>query len=143
MNRKGLQQEAQRLRKHEVMWVKTIYAVFLIAAVAVTAAALTGCSAEKYGAGVDRNIPVLKVKDVYLDRNIVGKKVTLSGTISSQCGSNGCWFVLQDETGQIFINLAPRNMTVPPRMNKSAKVTGIVYPVQGELQVIAEGVEVR
>jgi hypothetical protein len=34
-------------------------------------------------------------------------------------------------------------MTIPPRMNKSAKVTGIVYPVQGELQVIAEGVEVR
>jgi uncharacterized protein YdeI (BOF family) len=125
------------------MRMKRIYAAFLIAAVAVIAAALTGCSAEKYGAGVDNNVPVMKVKDVYLDRNIVGKKVTLSGTISSQCGSNGCWFVLQDETGQIFVNLAPRNMTVPPRMNKPAKVTGIVYPVQGELQVIAEGVEVR
>ena len=123
--------------------MKKIYAALLIAAIAVAAAALSGCSAEKYGAGVDRDVPVMKVKDVFLDRGIIGRKVTLKGTISSQCGSNGCWFVLQDDTGQIFINLAPRNMTLPPRMNKSAKVTGIIYPVQGELQVIAEGVEVR
>lgn len=105
--------------------------------------ALLGCSAEKYGSGLDRSIPVLKVKDIFLDRGIVGKKVTLNGNISSQCGSNGCWFVLQDDTGQVFINLSPNNMTIPPRMNKQAKVTGIVYPVQGELQIAAEGVEIR
>jgi len=105
--------------------------------------ALLGCSAEKYGTGVDKSIPVLKVKDIFLDSGIVGKRVTLTGSISSQCGSNGCWFVLQDDTGQVFINLSQNNMTIPPRMNKAAKVTGIVYPVQGELQIIAEGVEVR
>jgi hypothetical protein len=104
---------------------------------------LLGCSAEKYGAGVDTKISAIKVKDIFLDNNPVGKKVTIAGKISSQCGSNGCWFVLQDDTGQVFINLGPNNMTLPPRMNKTAKVTGIVYPVQGELQVIAEGVEVR
>jgi len=51
--------------------------------------------------------------------------------------------VLQDDTGQVFVNLAPNNMTLPPRMNKTAKVTGIVYPVEGQLQVIAQGVEVK
>lgn len=105
--------------------------------------ALLGCGAEKYGAGVDKSISALKVKDIFLNRGIVGKKVTLTGNISSQCGSNGCWFVLQDDTGQIFVNLSQNNMTIPPRMNKTAKVTGIVYPVQGQLQVIAEGVEVK
>ncbi|MBI5848489.1 MAG: DNA-binding protein [Nitrospirae bacterium] len=104
---------------------------------------LLGCSAEKYGAGVDGSLPVSKVKDIFLDKGIIGKKVTLSGSISSQCGSNGCWFVLQDDTGQVFINLSPNNMTIPPRMNKKATVTGIVYPVQGELQIVAEGVDVR
>lgn len=104
---------------------------------------LLGCSAEKYGTGVDKGIPILKVKDIFLDSGIVGKRVTLTGSISSQCGSNGCWFVLQDDTGQVFINLSQNNMTIPPRMNKQAKVTGIVYPVQGELQIVAEGVEVR
>ena len=123
--------------------MKGIYTFFAIAVLAVIAITLAGCSTEKYGTGVDSTIPVLKVKDVFLDSNIVGKKVTLTGTISSQCGSNGCWFVLQDETGQVFINLSPNNMTIPPRMQKQARVTGIVYPVRGELQVIAEGVEVR
>jgi hypothetical protein len=125
------------------MRMKKIYAVFLFGVIVLLAFSLLGCSAEKYGAGVDKSVPAMKVKDIYLDSNIVGRKVTLQGTISSQCGSNGCWFVLQDETGQVFVNLAPANMTIPPRMNKSAKVTGIVYPVQGELHVIAEGVEVR
>ncbi len=104
---------------------------------------LSGCASEKYGAGVDRKIPTIKVKDIFLDTSIAGKKVTVEGNISSQCGSNGCWFVMQDDTGQVFINLGPGNMALPPRMNRKAKVTGIVYPVQGELQVIAEGVEVR
>ncbi len=114
-----------------------------IVALLLLTTALLGCSAEKYGTGVDKSIPVSKVKDIFLDSGIVGKRVTLTGNISSQCGSNGCWFVLQDDTGQVFVNLAPNNMTVPPRMNKGAKVTGIVYPVQGQLQLIAEGVEVR
>lgn len=117
--------------------------VFSILVSAVIALSLFGCSAEKYGAGVDTKIAAVKVKDIFLDSNPVGKKVTIAGKIASQCGSNGCWFVLQDDTGQVFINLSQNNMTVPPRMNKTAKVTGIVYPVQGELQIIAEGVEVR
>lgn len=106
--------------------------------------ALFGCAEpEKYGAGVDKSVQVMKVKDIFLDSSVVGKRVTLKGSIASQCASNGCWFVLQDDTGQIFINLGPANMTMPPKMNKVAKVTGIVYPVQGELQIIAQGVEVR
>jgi hypothetical protein len=34
-------------------------------------------------------------------------------------------------------------MTLPPRIDRKATVTGIVARVQGELQVVAEGVEVR
>lgn len=120
--------------------MKRVISVLLAAGIVLS---LLGCSAEKYGTGVDKKIAAVKVKDIFLDSNPVGKKVTISGKISSQCGSNGCWFVLQDDTGQVFINLSQNNMTLPPRMNKTAKVTGIVYPVQGELQVIAEGVEVR
>ena len=123
--------------------MKKIYAIVMIAVCAILAVALAGCSAEKYGAAVDQSISTVKVKDIFLNRDLVGSPVTLKGKISSQCGSNGCWFVLQDDTGQVFINLAPNKMTVPPRMNRDAKVTGIVYPVQGELQVIAQGVEIR
>lgn len=104
---------------------------------------LLGCASEKYGTAVDGKTPQVKVKDIFLDPGHLGKAVTVEGKISSQCGSNGCWFVLQDDTGQVFVNLAPANLTLPPRMNKTARVTGIVYPVKGELQVVAQGVEVR
>lgn len=123
--------------------MKRISGVFLVFVTILTVISLAGCSAERYGSGIDKGTPQIKIKDVFLDGNIIGRPVTLEGRISSQCGSNGCWFVMQDDTGQIFINLAPNNMLLPPRMNKTAKVTGIVYPVQGELQVIAQGIEVR
>lgn len=120
--------------------MKKIVALIIVLMVSL---ALAGCSAERYGSGIDTGSAQIKVKDIFLDRNYIGRTVTLEGSIASQCGSNGCWFVLRDDTGQIFVNLAPNNMTIPPRMNKLAKVTGTVYPVQGELQVIAQGVEVR
>lgn len=97
---------------------------------------------EKYGSGVDKTATEVKVKDIFL-RNLQGITVTLEGKIVSQCGSNGCWFVLRDDTGQIFINLAPSNLTLPPRMNMTAKVTGIVNVIEGQFQVFAHGVEVR
>lgn len=106
-------------------------------------ALMAGCSSERYGAPVDKKAQISKVKDIYLDPNPIGKPVTLKGRVSSQCGSNGCWFVLSDETGQIFINLAPNNMTIPPRMNKNAMVTGVVTVNQGELQLVANGVEIQ
>ncbi len=114
-----------------------------VATLFLVALVLAGCSAEQYGAVIDSGIPSIKVKDVFLNPDFIGKAVNIEGRISSQCGSNGCWFVLQDDTGQVFVNLAPSNMALPPRMNKTVRVTGMVYPVQGELQVIARGVEVR
>ncbi len=103
---------------------------------------LAGCAAEQYGRGIDSGAATVKVKDLYFDRGLLGRTVNLEGRISSQCGSNGCWFVLQDETGQIFVNLSPNNMTLPPRMQKAVKVTGHIAVVQNELQLIAQGVEI-
>lgn len=104
---------------------------------------LCGCAAEKYGTGVDGKLPVIKIKDIFLDQKAEGRKVTVAGKVFTQCGSSGCWFVLQDDTGQVFINLAPHNMTLPPRIDRTARVTGVVARVEGELQVVAEGIEVR
>lgn len=115
----------------------------IIASAMLVFLALTGCSAEKYGFDISKNAPVVKVKDIYLDMRFLGKDVTLEGKISSQCGDNGCWFVLQDDTGQIFINLGPGNITFPPRLGKQATVTGQVQVVQNELQIFAKGIEVR
>lgn len=119
--------------------MKMVLSVFSV----VTLLVFSACSAEKFGSGIDGSAPKIKVKDVYLDPASAGKRVTVEGKISSQCGSNGCWFVLDDTTGQMFINLAPANITIPPRMGKKARVSGTVTRVQDELQLFAHGVELR
>jgi len=101
-----------------------------------------GCASEHYGAGIDSSAPAIKVKDIIIDPAVVGRGVTVAGTISSQCGSNGCWFVLNDETGQVFVNLAPANLSLPPRMGRKVRVSGTVYPVEGVNQLYASGVEI-
>lgn len=102
----------------------------------------TGCSAEKYGSGVDKTLPTVKVKDIFLDSSLQGKVVNLEGVIATQCQSSGCWFFLSDGTGRIFINLAPKGFALPPKTGKKAKVTGEVFRDQHNVQIIAHGVEI-
>ncbi|KAF5084437.1 hypothetical protein DSECCO2_77980 [anaerobic digester metagenome] len=55
----------------------------------------------------------------------VGQNVIFNGTITSQCGS-GCWFIISDDTGELYITLRANNFVIPPAMGKKATVTGQV-----------------
>lgn len=55
----------------------------------------------------------------------IGENVTFNGTISSQCGS-GCWFIISDDTGDLYVTLRANNFVIPPAMGKKATVTGQV-----------------
>jgi uncharacterized protein YdeI (BOF family) len=127
---------------------KTLKRVFkmrrllLIATLAVTVI-LTGCGNEKYGAGVDASAQMVQVKDVFLQKNLLGQKVTLEGKIVSQCQSNGCWFFLQDETGQLYIDMATNKFSLPSMPNKQVAASGTVARSQNNLVLIATGVEVK
>lgn len=103
---------------------------------------VTGCAAEKYGAGINKSAPLVKVKDVMLNPSLQGQTVNLEGIIITQCQSDGCWFFLHDGTGQIFINLKPMDITIPPKTGKKAKVTGVVVNDKGNYLIIAHGVEI-
>jgi len=104
---------------------------------------LAGCSEEKYGAGIDSSAPEVKVKDLFLQQHLLGQKVTLQGKIVSQCQSNGCWFFLQDDTGQLYIDMATNKFSLPPMQNKSVVATGTVAKSQNNIMLIATGVEVK
>jgi hypothetical protein len=104
---------------------------------------LAGCSAEQYGTSPAVDTAPLPVKDIFLSPSLVGQTVTIEGAIISQCAANGCWFFLEDTTGRILINLAPRGFTMPPRIGKTAKVTGMVAESANGPQVIAIGVKIR
>ncbi len=102
-----------------------------------------GCTAEKYGGEMKSSAQTVKVKDVMLNPALHGRVVNLEGIITTQCTSNGCWFLLDDGTGQIYINLAPKGFSIPQKTGKLARVTGIVQQGQEGFQIIAEGVEIK
>ena len=104
---------------------------------------LAGCGGETYGSGVDPDAQKVQVKEVFLKQDLLGKKVTLEGKIVSQCQSNGCWFYLQDETGQIFIDLAKNQMTLPSRPGKQVLASGTVGWSKQSHMLVATGVEVK
>lgn len=116
----------------------------LLAYVLVVSFFLGACSGgERYGAGVDPDAPRVQVKDVFLRPDLMGKKVILEGRIASQCASSGCWFYLQDETGQVFIDLSRNGFELPSLPNKTAIASGTVARNQQAFLMIATGVEVK
>ncbi len=100
------------------------------------------CSAEKFGGQIDKNLPVIKVKDAFLDPSLQGKMIIVEGVISTQCQSSGCWFFLSDGTARVFVNLAPKGFSLPPKTGKKAKVMGEVMRDQHNVQIIAHGIEI-
>lgn len=98
---------------------------------------------EQYGAGVDPGAPRVQVKEMFLRPDLMGKKVTLEGRIVSQCASNGCWFYLQDDTGQVYIDLSRNGFELPSLPNRTAIASGTVARNQQAFLLIATGVEVK
>jgi uncharacterized protein YdeI (BOF family) len=121
--------------KSRVLSVVLLFALFFMGA----------CSggSEKYGAGVDTGLPVVPVKDVFLQQDLLGQKITLEGRIVSQCASSGCWFYLKDDTGQMFIDLSRNGFELPSLPNRRVKVSGTVARAQQAFLLIATGVEVQ
>ena len=122
------------------IWLKTIIVVFLLG--------LAGCSgSDEYGSGVDPDLPVVKVRDLLLNPELEGTRLTIHGSIVNLCASRGCWLYIQDDTGRIFVNLAPADITLPFRqgqtVGKQAWVSGIMRLDHGQPIMEAQGLEVR
>lgn len=118
----------------------------LLGSVVVFSLFLAACSGDgdnKYGAGVDPAAPKVQVKDMFLRPDLMGQTVTLEGRIVSQCASNGCWFYLQDDTGQVYIDLARNGFELPSLPNKTAIASGTVARTQQAFLLIATGVEIK
>lgn len=69
----------------------------------------------------------------------LNKPVILNGKIAMQC-STGCWFILNDGTGQMFVDLNASNMTIPQKRGAAVKVFGKVSLREGELYIIGKKV---
>jgi uncharacterized protein YdeI (BOF family) len=69
-----------------------------------------------------------------------GKEVIVRGKIVQECGS-GCWFNLKDNTGVIYVDLAPSNLVIPQKVGSNATVQGRVNIKKGITYIIGTKVE--
>jgi len=72
-----------------------------------------------------------------------GIPVEVGGTIVSQCPA-GCWFIVDDGSGQLYVDLKPANMVIPPSVGKKVVARGTVIVSNGDTslagtQVIIDG----
>jgi len=97
-----------------------------------------GCT-DKYGQ-IGENLPKVTVRDAVLQPDLVDREVRLEGKIITQCLSNGCWFILQDNTGKMVVDLKFLNLGLPQRTGKKVVVTGIVNRQEdGQVIISARG----
>jgi uncharacterized protein YdeI (BOF family) len=66
-----------------------------------------------------------------------GKMVVVEGKIELECGA-GCWFVLNDGTGSIYVDILPNNFAIPQKSGEDARVYGEVTLKNGEPQIIGK-----
>lgn len=69
-----------------------------------------------------------------------GKDVIIEGKIVNECPA-GCWFYLQDDSGVIYVDILPNNLSIPQKVGAKAKVYGVVTERNGVLYVIGNKVE--
>lgn len=75
------------------------------------------------------------------DENVQKRDISLSGQITRQCPSSGCWFFIKDEAGnQIKIELGHMGLKFPMRTGHEATVEGRLLQKSDGWQLIGNGV---
>jgi uncharacterized protein YdeI (BOF family) len=77
----------------------------------------------------------LKAEDVKISKIL--EMVVVDGKIELECGA-GCWFVLNDGTGSIYVDILPNNFAIPQKSGEDARVYGEVTLKNGDPQIIGK-----
>ena len=73
-----------------------------------------------------------------VDEHSIGQTVVLEGTVTRQCPSVGCWFMVKGDFGEVFVDLNPSGKRLKQkREGQRARVVGRVVKKGGQLQVEA------
>ncbi|MBM3313767.1 hypothetical protein FJY70_04140 [candidate division WOR-3 bacterium] len=124
--------------------------IALGAAVMVVAAVFVGCGAKTggtksnvYGKAIPADMVVTSAKTI-LDNPQAweGKDVLVAGRIASECPS-GCWFWVKDETGEMYVDIHPTNLSIPQRVGRTVRVMGKVVLDSGQPSVVGYGLELK
>lgn len=70
-----------------------------------------------------------------------GKYVVIKGKIETECPS-GCWFIVDDGTAQIYVDILPSNFVIPQKRGSQVKVYGKVTTRDNDPLLIGKIVEI-
>lgn len=102
-----------------------IYLPLLAAAILAGLLLAAGCTAQQEAAGEPAGR--VAIGTIAGDPAAYeGKEVVVKGKIKNECGS-GCWFILEDESGIIYVDLSPANFAIPQLQGSTVVVRGIVH----------------
>ena len=87
------------------------------------------------GPKIVKIIDILSKPDTYKNQTVL-----VEGKIVIQC-SSGCWFKLKDDTGVVYVDLAPSNLVIPQKRGAAARVYGEVVNKKGDIYLIGKKVE--
>ena len=74
-----------------------------------------------------------------INEQSIGQTVVLEGTVTRQCPSVGCWFMVKGDFGEVFVDLNPSGKRLKQkREGQRARVVGRVVKKGGQLQVEAQ-----
>lgn len=73
---------------------------------------------------------------------MTGEAVSVVGEVVQQCPASGCWFMVESESGETFINLIPSGIRLSKdHVGQRARISGKVVQRGSELAVEASEVE--
>jgi uncharacterized protein YdeI (BOF family) len=84
----------------------------------------------------------VKIQDIVKNEAAFdGKYVVIEGKIDSECGS-GCWFIVDDGTAQLYVDILPSNFVIPQKRGTQVKVYGKVTTRDNDPLLIGKIVEI-
>lgn len=102
----------------------------LLAGLLLSAVLLTGCTTQS--SSIQVLSPGVTSGAIIKDpAAFEGKTVVLKGKIEGECGS-GCWFLLDDGTGQLYVDLAKNNFAIPQLQGSTVIVKGVIGVENGD-----------
>jgi hypothetical protein len=84
----------------------------------------------------------VKIQDIVQNpTSYEGKNVVIEGKIDTECPA-GCWFIVNDESASLYIDILPSNFVIPQKAGSSLKVYGQVTMKDNEPMMIGKIVEI-
>lgn len=121
------------------MSIKTFFLGILL----IMMISIVGCYADQAGNQTGNASVKVTIGDILNTADsLSGKIVSVEGKITQQCGS-GCWFIISDESGDLYVDLKPNNFVIPPAMGKKVTVVGSLITKDNDVTLIGSTVDVE